>query len=64
MKHNTPDDRLISTGRAAQELGVTSQTVRRWIDEGKLPAVRSHTGRYLVRVADVDQLRPRPLERA
>lgn len=60
MKHNAPDDRLMSTGRAAQELGVTSQTVRRWIDEGRLEAVRSATGRFLVRAGDVDALRPQP----
>ncbi|MCA0329961.1 MAG: helix-turn-helix domain-containing protein [Actinobacteria bacterium] len=33
---------------AAALLGVSDDTVRRWIDAGRLPAVRDHAGRWLV----------------
>ena len=33
---------------AAALLGVSDDTVRRWIDSGRLPAVRDHAGRWLV----------------
>lgn len=33
---------------AAALLGVSDDTVRRWIDTGRLPAVRDHAGRWLV----------------
>lgn len=51
---------LINTTRAARRLGVTSQTVRRWIDEGRLSGHRTATGRYLVDAAEVERLRPQP----
>jgi len=33
---------------AAALLGVSDDTVRRWIDAGRLPAVRDHAGRWVL----------------
>jgi excisionase family DNA binding protein len=45
----------LSVDEAAQLLRVSSGTIRRWIDAGKLPATR--TGRFWrIRQADVDNL--------
>jgi molybdopterin-binding protein len=46
----------IRLGEAAGILGVSPDTVRRWIDDGRLPAVRSAGGQRLVRRADVARL--------
>ena len=43
-------------GEAAAILGVSPDTVRRWVDDGRLPAVRSSGGQRLVRRADVAHL--------
>ena len=47
------DDELIRLGQAAEILGVSPDTVRRWSDDGILPAERSAGGQRLVRRADV-----------
>jgi molybdopterin-binding protein len=49
---STADDR-IRLGEAAEILGVSPETVRRWADEGRLVAERSAGGQRLVRRADV-----------
>jgi molybdopterin-binding protein len=41
---------------AAALLGVSDDTVRRWIDAGRLPAVRDHAGRFLVVGRDLAEL--------
>ena len=41
---------------AAALLGVSDDTVRRWIDAGRLPAVRDHAGRWLVVGRDLAEL--------
>lgn len=46
------DDR-IRLGEAAEMLGVSPETVRRWADEGRLSAERSAGGQRLVRREDV-----------
>jgi excisionase family DNA binding protein len=35
---------LITTGQAAERLGVSPQTIRRWADDGSLPSVRTPGG--------------------
>ena len=43
------DEDLITTGDAALELGVSDQTVRNWVDSGRLPARRLHRlGRRMI----------------
>lgn len=44
---------LYRIGRAAELLGVSVDTVRRWADEGRLSVVRSAGGQRLVRGADL-----------
>ena len=38
---------------AAALLGVSDDTVRRWIDAGRLPAVRDHAGRWVLHGRDL-----------
>lgn len=40
-------------GRAAQLLGVSADTLRRWIDAGRLPSSRDTAGRRVVAGADL-----------
>ncbi|MGV9635756.1 helix-turn-helix domain-containing protein [Nocardia rhamnosiphila] len=48
-------NRLVSTKVAAERIGVTSASIRNWVAEGRLPAVR--LGRHIkVDLADVDAL--------
>jgi molybdopterin-binding protein len=53
---NTRDEERIRLGEAAEILGVSPDTVRRWSDEGLLPAERSRGGQRLVRRTDVARL--------
>lgn len=41
---------------AAQALGVTTQTIRRWIEAGHLKAVTLPTGHYRIPQAEIDRL--------
>ena len=47
---------LARIGRAADMLGVTVDTVRRWADEGRLKAIRSSGGQRLVPMTEVTRL--------
>lgn len=48
------DDDLITTHEAARRLGVHVETIRRWVRDGRLPAVTVASGRiYRVRAADL-----------
>ena len=49
-------DPTVRVGRAAEMLGVSVDTVRRWIDAGRLTATRSGAGQRSVAVADVTRL--------
>ena len=56
---STRQRQLLTVPQVAEEFQVTAQTIRNWIDQGVLPAVR--VGRaFRVRSEDVDEL----LERA
>lgn len=46
----------IRIGRAAEMLGVTVDTIRRWADEGKIESVRSPGGQRLIPIQDVTRL--------
>jgi excisionase family DNA binding protein len=53
-----PAARLLTVPEVAAEFQVTAQTIRNWIDQGILPAVRVGRG-YRMRRADVDKLMTR-----
>lgn len=48
------DDDLLTVEQVAQRWQVHTRTVKRWIADGKLNAVRLPSGRYRIRVADAE----------
>ena len=46
----------LTTSETALALRVTEQTVRKYIEEGNLPAKRLPNGRFLIDVSDVEAL--------
>ncbi|HET7472522.1 MAG TPA: TOBE domain-containing protein [Candidatus Limnocylindrales bacterium] len=46
----------VRIGRAAEMLGVTVDTVRRWADEGRLSTTRSSGGQRLIPIEEVTRL--------
>lgn len=49
-------DEWLSTGQAAERLGVHRSTLVRYIEEGRLPARKLPTGHYRIRREDLDKL--------
>jgi len=49
-------DGTLTVDQAAQRLGVSVQTVRRWIRLGRLPALRVGAKRVRVREVDLDRM--------
>lgn len=47
---------LLTTTQAAEMLGVSRDTVARWIRLGQLPAVRLPSGQYRVKREDVERV--------
>ncbi|MHB1469389.1 MAG: helix-turn-helix domain-containing protein [Solirubrobacteraceae bacterium] len=47
---------MLTIAEAAQRVGRSQGTVRRWIREGRLPAARSH-GRQMIDPATIDEVR-------
>ena len=59
------EEMTLSIGEAANELGVSTKTLRRWADGGKIPCERSHGGQRRFKVSDIKRVAPRnmrPLE--
>jgi molybdopterin-binding protein len=50
------NDSSIRIGRAAEMLGVTVDTIRRWADEGRIRSDRSPGGQRLIPIEDVTRL--------
>ncbi len=50
------DRRLVSIAQAAEELSVCPKTVRRYIAQGRLEAVRIGTRTIRIRANSIDQL--------
>lgn len=50
----------MTLGRAAQALGVSADTLRRWDRAGKLKTVRDARNRRLVETSEVERLSARP----
>ena len=58
MRRADPDTpRVLRVGEAADLLGVHDSTLRRWADEGRLPAIRFPSGVRRFRADDVEHLR-------
>ncbi|NER23114.1 MAG: IS607 family transposase [Symploca sp. SIO1C2] len=51
----------ISIGDAAKELGISTKTLRRWADAGKIKFQRSPTGQRRFFLADIKRITPRNL---
>jgi excisionase family DNA binding protein len=52
----TTRNRLITVQQAADLLHMSESTIRRWIDEGELPAYRISSERFLIYRRDVEQM--------
>ena len=50
------DDRAMRIGQAAELLGVSVETIRRWETDGRLETTRTGGGQRLVQIADVSRL--------
>jgi len=50
------DDRTLRIGQAAELLGVSVETIRRWEADGRLGTTRTSGGQRLVAIADVSRL--------
>jgi excisionase family DNA binding protein len=48
---------LLTTATVAKEFGVTTQTVRRWIAEGKMKAVQTPGAHFRVSLAEVERFK-------
>jgi len=51
----------LTTGQAARYLGVSAETVRRWLDDGRLRGMRTAGGHRLVERASVSEHQPTPI---
>ncbi|WP_053961128.1 IS607 family transposase [Sulfobacillus thermosulfidooxidans] len=49
-------EKFLSIGKVAQKLGVSTQTIRRWQQSGKIQEVRSPTNRRLYSVQEVQRI--------
>lgn len=47
---------LLTTSGAAQHLGVSEETIRRWADDKRIRHIRLPSGQLRFRVADLDEV--------
>jgi DNA-binding transcriptional MerR regulator len=47
---------ILTTGEAALAIGVAAETIRHWENTGRLPCMRTPTGRRVFRVSDVERI--------
>lgn len=47
---------LVSTARAAKMLGMSAQTVRRWIQDGALAHIVTPGGRYFIPIDELQRI--------
>jgi molybdopterin-binding protein len=52
--------RLLTAGKAANALGISVDTLRRWDRDGRIRVVRDRANRRMVPVAEVERLSGRP----
>jgi excisionase family DNA binding protein len=57
----TQTEVTISIGEAAKELGISTKTLRRWTDSGKIRFERSPTGQRRFFLSDIKRITPREL---
>lgn len=58
---DTQSDVTLSIGEAAKGLGISTKTLRRWADTGKIRFERSPTGQRRFYLADIKRITPRDL---
>jgi molybdopterin-binding protein len=56
MEHGEPQTSVIRVGQAAEILGVTVETLRRWEADGRIRMERSPGGQRLIAIAEVTRL--------
>ena len=56
-----PEAVIMTPTEAAQVLFVSTDTVRKWADEGKLPCMKTMSGRRVFKSSDVENLRRKRL---
>lgn len=54
----------LTTGQVAAVFGVTTTTVKRWADTGKLASFRTVGGHYRFRAEDIEQLKASTTQQA
>src|SRR3954471_19386758 len=52
----TTNSARVRLWRAAEMLGISAETARRWVDAGQLEAIRSSSGQRLVALASIQRL--------
>lgn len=53
----SPQERLLSAGDAARELGISLDTLRRWDRQGRIAVTRDRANRRVVAASEVARLR-------
>jgi len=50
------EEKMITTTEVAEMFGVSGQTVRRWINDGKLDAIKTPGGKLRVKASSAEKL--------